>query len=52
MGSLKFLTLLLTLISLALAHGDHAREQIPIAADADWATQHMAGNQTSNGLPR
>lgn len=28
----------------ANAHGGH--EQIPIAADADWATRHMAGENS------
>ncbi|OCK77403.1 EF hand domain-containing protein [Lepidopterella palustris CBS 459.81] len=34
------LLLLLALIPNALAHGGH--EQVPVAADADWATRHMA----------
>jgi hypothetical protein len=42
--------LLFTFIALASAHGDHAHEQIPLAADADWATRHMAGNPLSNRL--
>lgn len=33
--------LLLALTSNSFAHGGH--EQITIAADADWATRHMAG---------
>jgi len=30
-------------VSIVLAHGDHSHEQVPLAADADWATRHMAG---------
>jgi hypothetical protein len=35
--------------SLALTGG---HDQIPIAADADWATKHMAGKQFSHYSPR
>ncbi|KAI5209745.1 hypothetical protein AUEXF2481DRAFT_272892 [Aureobasidium subglaciale EXF-2481] len=31
------------------AHGGH--EQAPVAADADWATKHMAGNTAASPLP-
>lgn len=50
MKSQTSFALLFTLIALAFAHGDHANDQIQLAADADWATRHMAGNQLSKRL--
>ena len=47
MRSHKLNLLLFSLFSPILAHGDHSHEQIPVAADADWATRHMAGSRLS-----
>lgn len=43
MQLLSISVLLLQALS-ANAHGDHgSHEQVAVAADADWATRHMAG---------
>ena len=43
------LALLLLLGPLPIsAHGEH--NQIPVAADADWATKHMAGTRHEHAM--
>lgn len=39
---LRLFLILSTLLFTSTAHGDHGHDQIPLAADADWETKHMA----------
>lgn len=48
---LQCYALSLALASLAMAHGGEHQKPIEVAADADWATRHMAGTGKTLNSP-